>query len=271
MNRNVITALIRKTVFILLVHRFARCASKSLLDRSSCEFDQVSYHNPTKMSAIGARLLYSLKLHRNKFVTTAFAVLWVLLFGASATYASQSNSHHRLKYRTQLGHDLDGDHIPETASIRYGGHLYEVNIKFTTGRPKLRLKTYVAAGVAGITFQTRDVDNDNKGDLVIISATSIRPIAIWLNQGQATFKKANPWLYGVGRYTGPRLQVRQTTQPETVGNVSIDPLPQVTPDLKYNIAGPQATALISLTQDLRLSDALLSELPPRGPPATTRI
>ena len=142
------------------------------------------------MSVFGARLLYSLKLHRNTIVTTAFAVLWVLLFGASATYAAQPNSHHRLKYRTQLGQDLDGDHIPETASIRYGGHLYEVNIKFTTGRPKLRLKTYVAAGVAGITFQARDVNNDNKGDLVIISATSIRPIAVWLNQGQATFQKS---------------------------------------------------------------------------------
>jgi hypothetical protein len=91
-------------------------------------------HNPTKMSVSGARLLYSLKLHRNTIVTTAFAVLWVL-FGATRTYAAQSNSHHRLKYRTQLSQDLNGDHIPETASIRYGGHLYEVNIKFTTGRP----------------------------------------------------------------------------------------------------------------------------------------
>jgi hypothetical protein len=222
------------------------------------------------MAVFVARLLSSLTLRRNKTVTTAFAVLWVLLFGASAAYASQSNSHHRLKYRTQLGQDLDGDHIPETASIRYGGHLYEVNIKFTTGRPKLRLRTYVGAGVAGITFQAKDVNNDNKGDLVIISATSLRPIAIWLNQGHATFKKASPWLYGVGKYTGPRLHVRQTRQPEPVGNLLIDPLPQVTPDLKYFIADDQTATLISSSPDLRPSDSLLSELPPRGPPVTTR-
>jgi hypothetical protein len=228
------------------------------------------------MSGFGARLLLSLKLDRNKIVMAAFAALWVLSFGASASYAthpkpSQSKSRHHLSYRTLLGQDLDGDHIPETATIRYGDPVYEVNIKFTTGRPKLRLKTYVATGVAGLTLQTRDVNNDNKGDLVIISATSTQPVAIWLNQGQATFKKASPWLYGVRKHTGPTLRLRQTTQPEPVGNLFIDPLPHLTPELKYLIADDEEAALISSLPDSRPSDALLSELPPRGPPATTRI
>jgi hypothetical protein len=83
--------------------------------------------------------------------------------------------------------------------------------------------------------------------------------------------KTSPSLYGVGRYTGPRLQVRQTNQPEPVGNVFIDPLPQVTPDLKYILADDQAAALILSSPDLRSCDSLLSELPPPGPPVTTRI
>src|SRR5437762_12603739 len=132
-------------------------------------------------------LLFMLKAHRNKIVIMILAVLSVFLFGANAVHASSNPGNHRISYRTQLGQDLDGDHIPETATIRQCGYIYQVSIHFTTGRPKLRLTTYITEGMAGLSFQTTDVNNDSKGDLVIMSATSIRPVAVWLNQGKANF------------------------------------------------------------------------------------
>jgi hypothetical protein len=202
---------------------------------------------------------------------TAIAVLFVFLFGASASYASSSKAHHRIVYSTQLGHDLDGDHLPETATIRRGGDVYEVSIKFTTGQPKLRLKTYVTSEIAGLAFQTADVNNDNKDDLVITSATSVRPVAVWLNQGHARFQKASPWLYGLGRYRGPTYRVRQHSEPEPVGNVSVDPLPHATLEPKYFTHGEGSVLLLSSIPEQRTCDSLLSEIPPRGPPAITLV
>src|SRR5215467_245901 len=151
------------------------------------------------------------KLYCNKRVITLFFAFATSLFGANSAFASHHNSEHRLSYLTRLDHDLDGDHIPETATIRQRGYLYQVNIHFTTGRPKLRLTTYITEGVAGLSFQTTDIDNDSQDDLVIISATSVRPIAIWLNQGKAIFKKVSSWSYGFRRYTGLEYRHRQTS------------------------------------------------------------
>src|SRR5438876_4612052 len=121
-----------------------------------------------------------LTLHRTKVVLTRlFAVTFVFLL-PNWVAASPAG----ISYRISLGHDLDGDHIPETATIRQCGHIFQVNIHFTTGRPKLRLTTYLSEGVAGLTFEATDVNNDNKDDLVLVSATSFTPIAVWLNQGK---------------------------------------------------------------------------------------
>jgi hypothetical protein len=213
-------------------------------------------------------LLSLLKLYGNKKVITALAVIFVFLSGASASYASHRKADRSLLYRTKLGHDLDGDHIPETATIRQCGYLYQVSIHFTTGRPKLRLTTYVTEGAAGLSLETTDVNNDSKGDLVIISATSIRPLAVWLNQGRAKFKRVNTWLYGgAGRYTGPAYRHRPTSQPEPVGNVSLDPLPQATPAVDEVTFDDEVVALLSSQPDQRPSDSLLRQVPPRGPPS----
>ena len=129
------------------------------------------------------------KLYRNKRVITLIAAIAAFLFGANSAFASEHHSERRILYHTRLEHDLDGDHIPETVTIRQRGYIYQVNIHFTTGRPKLHLTTYVTEGLAALSLQTRDINNDSKDDLVLTSATSIRPIAIWLNQGKSKFQK----------------------------------------------------------------------------------
>jgi hypothetical protein len=211
------------------------------------------------------------KLRLNQKVLAALALLFGFLSSANATYAGGQNSPYRISYRTQLGADLDGDHIPETATIRQCGNVYQVSIHFTTGKPKLRLSTYVTEGVAGLSFQTTDVNNDSKGDLVIFSATSLRPLGIWLNQGKATFKKTSALFYGgVGRYSGPTYRHGGTSEPQPPGNDSIDPLPQMTPSAEHFSLGDSCTELLSSPSEQRPFDSMLRQTPPRGPPATAR-
>jgi hypothetical protein len=211
-----------------------------------------------------------LKPYRNKNVATALTVLFVFFFGATVAHAASRPENHRLSYRFQLGDDLDGDRIPETATIRQCGHVYQVSIHFTTGRPKLRLTTYVTEGVAGLSFQTADVNNDSKGDLVIKSVTSPRPIGIWLNEGKARFERVNSWLYGVGRHTGPEYQHPHTSQQEPVGNIFSDPLPHATAAVEY-FSLEDSPDLISFQPDQLPFDSASRQVLSRGPPATTRL
>jgi len=215
---------------------------------------------------------FALKLHRNKNVITAFAVLFVFLFGANG-YASRAKAHPHIAYHSKLGHDLDGDQLPETATIRQCGYLYQISIHFTTGRPKLRLTTYVTEGAGGLSLETADVNDDRKRDLVILSATSIRPVAVWVNQGRAKFLKVNSWHYGgAGRYTGPTYRSRTPSQDdESVGTDSIDPLPQTTP-VVHDFGIDVARVLFLWQQpERRPLESLLSQVPPRGPPAFARV
>src|SRR5215813_332638 len=132
-----------------------------------------------------------LKLSRNKKYITVLTLLSAFFLASFSAHAAGRRDPSRISYRTQLGADLDGDHIPETASVRHLGYVYQVSIHFTTGRPKLRLLTHLTEGLAGLSFETTDVNNDNKRDLVLISATSLEPIGVWLNQGKAKFRKVN--------------------------------------------------------------------------------
>ena len=216
--------------------------------------------------------MFKLELHRNKIVISLLTVLSVFLFGADAAYASRHESDHRISYHTDLGRDLDGDQKPETATIRQCGSLYQVNIHFTTGRPRLRLTTHLTGGIAGLSFQTTDIDNDNRGDLVITSATSIRPVAVWLNQGRAKFKKVTAQLYsGVGRHTGPALRHDSTAQPEPDDDILLDPLPQTTPDVENFGPADRSQALVTLQSDSHPFDSMLRQTPSRGPPAAPRV
>jgi hypothetical protein len=217
-------------------------------------------------------LLSTEKLRQSKRILTGLAVLYVVL--SAATWASASdgqNNTGRFSYRTQLKHDLDGDHIPETATIRQRGDLYQVNIHFTTGRPKLRLTTYLSAGTAGLSLQTIDENNDSVGEfLVIISATSLRPVAVWAKQGK-DFKRVSSWTYGsLARYRGLAVQHQRADAPDPIGASPNPPLQAMPAERLFASAGGSAGSIHSQPEQVPF-DSTLWQDPPRGPPSSSRV
>jgi hypothetical protein len=231
---------------------------------------------PPKTPWHGAHCLLSTeKLRRSKRILIGLAVVYAVL--SAATWASAS--HHpgtpgnadNYSYRTQLKHDLDGDHIPDSATIRQHGALYQVNIHFSTGRPKLRLTTYLTAGTAGLSLQTIDDDNDSQGEfLVIISATSVRPVAVWANQGKG-FKRISSWIYGgVGRYRGPTIHHQRQDEPVPVGASPNPPLQAAAADQLFGATADAAGSIHCQPEQVPF-DSILWRDPSRGPPSTSRV
>jgi hypothetical protein len=213
------------------------------------------------------RLLFLLKIRQYKALLAALAVFSACLLSPRDASASRRAHHPHISYQTQLNQDLDGDHKPETATIRQTGLQYRVSLHFTTGLPKIHLTTHIRPGVAGLSLETRDVNNDSKEDLVITSATSVRPIAVWLNKGHAQFQRSHAsFVDALGHYTGPAYRIRAKTQPVPASNLSVDPLPQAAVAPTYLTLRPEASALVFSHRDQRRFHAFLVQEPPRGPP-----
>src|SRR5207302_603659 len=70
-------------------------------------------------------LLFILKWYRNKIGLTALSML---LLVAPIASASPKQFDQDFSYKAKLGRDQDGDHIPETATIRQRGSFYRVCI-----------------------------------------------------------------------------------------------------------------------------------------------
>jgi hypothetical protein len=226
----------------------------------------------TSKARVYSELLLLLKIRDYKSVLAALTVLSAFLLSPYDASASRKAHVPNIRYHTQLNQDLDGDHKPETATIQQTGLQYRVSVHFTTGRPKVHLTTFVTQGIAGLSFEARDVDNDSKEDLVITSATSVRPIAIWLNKGHAHFQKTHAYFVdALGHYTGPAYRIRSKIEPVPASNISTDPLPQAAVAPTYLTLQPEASALIFSHRDQRRFHAILVQEPPRGPPAPALV
>jgi hypothetical protein len=211
-----------------------------------------------------------LKFYRNKIVISAFTLLSVFLLRTEM--ASAAHQHAIPIYRAQLRADLAGDHLPETATIRQWGSIYQVSIHFTTGRPKLRLRTIISSDMAGLSLQTADIDNDSLSDLVVLSATSTRPVAVWLNRGSANFQRVKSWPFGTfGPYKGPTLQHHGTDAPEPLASLSASRFPCASVVVSGFAPGQDLSGLIAAQPAPIPFDSMSRQLPSRGPPATVRV
>ncbi len=207
-------------------------------------------------------------LRRNK--QSLIPVLVALLFLCCPRLGVAFSRH--TTYQTSLGHDLDGDHLPETATVRENGSVYRISIHFTSGRPQLRLAVYSGGNEAGLTFQTSDVDDDRDVDLVIKSATSFRPVAVWLNRGKAKFQRVSSWAYGgLNNYSGPVLHRRVAYQPDPTANTSADPIAHPVkgaPCFQVELVGEN---WLSPVPERLPSGCIIQQIPVRGPPLLTTL
>jgi len=218
-------------------------------------------------------LVFVLELYRNKKFITGLAALCTLLFCTGTGVASPGNygrNTEKISYKGSLGLDLDGDHVPETVTVKQQGSFYHVSIHFSTGRPKLRLKTYVGDDEAGLSLEVADVNNDSLADLVVTSATSVWPIATWLNHGPGNFQRVNSRTYSLtGRNNGPRLSHRENAQPDPAGSISTR-LAEAEIANSSNPSTDTHDFLLCSIYQLPV-ESWLAELASRGPPFALHI
>src|SRR5208282_6370061 len=88
--------------------------------------------------------------------------------------------------------DFDGDRRPDFASIqarqnRCDSSDYSIQINLSEGG---RRSIHLLAPIGGLVIEARDVDGDHTIDLVVSTAWSKQPVAIFLNDGHGTFSRA---------------------------------------------------------------------------------
>ena len=217
-------------------------------------------------------MYFFLRWYRNTIFISCVAALSVFTFGTASGFASPKYvAPGGISYKTTLGIDLDGDHIPETATIHQRGSFYQVSIHFSTGRPKLKLRTFVGDDVAGLTIEITDVNSDSEADLVVSSATSVRPIAVWLNRGSANFQRVNVRNYGPrGHFTGPRLRKEPGKHTAPTGHLSNHRLIQAELGDSFSFS-PGLQDLLPSQNHPSTYQFWLAEVAPRGPPSVPHV
>lgn len=85
--------------------------------------------------------------------------------------------------------DFDGDDRPDLATVQMGqaslSHArYWIHLQFSTG---LKQSIGVTAPVGGLQIASRDVNGDNRLDLVVSTAWRNEPVAVLLNEGNGNF------------------------------------------------------------------------------------
>lgn len=88
--------------------------------------------------------------------------------------------------------DLDGDQQPDVAqSLGRGadgnGFYYTISVRLSKTR-EFRSLVVLSNDPSGVNVVPRDVDGDHDLDLVVTSAATRKPIAVWLNDGHGGFQ-----------------------------------------------------------------------------------
>jgi hypothetical protein len=125
-----------------------------------------------------------------------FTLLLGFLGGSVPARPSARNS-----LSTSLSHgvpfaiaDFDGDFLPDLISVQTGangadGTNYWIQLRLSAaGKQSIRL----VAPMGGLSIEARDVNGDNTIDLILATAWSRKPIAIFLNDGRGNFSRVEP-------------------------------------------------------------------------------
>jgi len=164
--------------------------------------------------------------------------------------------------------DFDSDKRLDLANVE-GGQLgsksttYSIQLHLTASR---RQTIKLVAPSGGLAIQARDVNGDNVADLVLTTAWSKQPVAVFLNHGHGSFSRAEPGQFP-GAFCGPRghwgSSTHQASEPADIASQSRS---GICPEAE------NARALRGSTESARTSisgfvfDPLLIASPGRAPP-----
>jgi hypothetical protein len=160
--------------------------------------------------------------------------------------------------------DFDGDNQPDLAVGHNGGWGFTVQVRFRRHLPEATLTCPVSG--PGIQIFSRDVDGDKDQDIIVASATSDIPLAIWLSDGKGHFRPTDPWAY-LPKQFGTPLRCQTGPSPEcspclTENDYPYAGIQATTPA----IAEPEAGACVAGEPRQILLQDSISSFFARGPP-----
>ena len=139
--------------------------------------------------------------HRNSRFAQVILPLACALFFAFPAWASSNSTSQDYLLRDGIPAiaDLDGDHIPDTASsIKVGqnehGYSYRVDLALSRDVNASPL-TALSVEPTGLNIEAIDVDGDHDLDLVITTHLLHQPVGLWLNDGKGQFTRGDPAQY----------------------------------------------------------------------------
>src|SRR5215469_2097807 len=121
--------------------------------------------------------------------------------------------------------DFDGDKRPDVASVEggqlgFGSTTYSIRFRLTASAQQV---TQLIAPPGGVALEARDVNGDNAVDLIVTTAWSRRPVAVFLNHGHGSFLRAGPAQFP-GAFCDPqgnwRFPPHQITEPVDISSYS---------------------------------------------------
>jgi len=123
-----------------------------------------------------------------------FFLIMLLLGFAGSPPKGTNSQRHSVVYAEQEPQfviaDLDGDHLPDVASIQTGSSSgYWIQLQFSAST---RRSIQLVAPAGGLLIEARDVNGDHAVDLVFATALFRKPVAIFLNDGHGGFSRAEP-------------------------------------------------------------------------------
>lgn len=96
-----------------------------------------------------------------------------------------------LSYQSIVNTDFDGDHQFDQASIKFAKNGYEIDVRLHA-HPETRAKIFWPSSErVGLGLISCDVDQDGDQDLVLTSAQSLFPLAIWISDGAGHFQEGD--------------------------------------------------------------------------------
>jgi hypothetical protein len=145
------------------------------------------------------KTLHRLNRSRPRAVSLAFVFFCLILGLAACGIAASTDPQSWPVSSTQATSqfaiaDLDGDNRPDFATVEIGRSTswdtqYWIAFQLSSG-PRQTLG--ITAPNGGLQITSRDVNGDSFLDVVVTTAWTNRPVAVFLNDGQGNFKASSP-------------------------------------------------------------------------------